>query len=326
MIVNLKTDASVDSVKRSLARLGIWVEGIERSDAGVSLVIGKQSARSDVAELARIEGVRAVSVPDSAHPRIDAHGRSVRVGDLEIGGAEQTVISGPCAVESEAQIHRIAARLAELGVRFLRGGAFKPRTSPYAFQGRGSPALDWLRSAADRTGMKVVTEVLSEGDVEAVAEKADVVQIGSRNMQNFALLRKVGAAGKPVLLKRSMSATSDEWLLAGEYLLVHGASGVVFCERGVRGFDDATRNLLDFGTAALLTHAHGLPVIVDPSHGSGRRDLVRPLAKAALALGVAGVMIEVHDAPGEAESDGPQALSPDDVAEIVALTRVKRGS
>jgi 3-deoxy-7-phosphoheptulonate synthase len=167
-----------------------------------------------------------------------------------------------------------------------------------------------MRRAADDNGMRVVTEVLAEADVGVVAEYAQLLQVGSRNMQNFALLKAVGRAQKPVLLKRAMSATVEEWLLAGEYLLVHGASGVIFCERGIRGFDDSTRNLLDLGAVALLAHVHKLPVIVDPSHATGRRDLVLPLARAALAAGASGVMIETHDDPASALSDGPQALHP----------------
>jgi 3-deoxy-7-phosphoheptulonate synthase len=175
----------------------------------------------------------------------------------------------------------------------------------------GIDALRWLRAAADKNGLLVVTEVMSELDVPVVAEHADILQLGSRNMQNFALLKAVGRAQRPVLLKRSMSATVDEWLHAGEYLLAHGAAGVLFCERGIRGFDQSTRNLLDLGAVALLAHVHGLPVIVDPSHACGRRDLVVPLAQAALAAGAAGLLIEVHDEPAKARSDGAQALSPD---------------
>ena len=189
------------------------------------------------------------------------------------------------AVESEARIFAIAKELARQGVRFLRGGAFKPRTSPYAFQGCGVAALDWLRRAADAHEMAVVTEVMSETDVAVVAERADVIQVGSRSMQSFALLKAIGRAHKPVLLKRSMSATLEEWLLAGEYLLAHGATSLAFCERGLRHFDPSTRNLLDLSAVALLAHVHELPVIVDPSHAAGRRDLVLPLAHAALAAG-----------------------------------------
>ncbi len=317
MIITLKEGASIEAVKRALTGKGLWVTSTEHSEDGVvHLVIGNGSTRVPVHELRDVEGVLRVSAPTQAHPKIDAQGPKVVVGDRAIGGGSPVLVSGPCAVESEEQIRRIAAALARQGVTFLRGGAFKPRTSPYAFQGHGVGALAWLRAAADASGLKVVTEVLSEPDVSLVAEHADVLQIGSRNMQNYALLKTVGRAKRPVLLKRSMAATVEEWLLAAEYLLTHGASGVVLCERGIRGFDDSMRNLLDLGAVALLAHVHHLPVIVDPSHGTGRRDLVLPLAKAALAAGAAGVMIETHDRAAEAESDGAQALRPEDLAEL----------
>ncbi len=317
MIITLREGASTDSVKRAMTGKGLWITSTERGQDGVvSLVVGKGSIAVDPQEIASIEGVSRVSVPTSPHPKIDVQGPRVVVGDRAIGGGPPVLVSGPCAVESEEQIDRIAASLAKQGVTFLRGGAFKPRTSPYAFQGHGGRALGWLRRAADENGLKVVTEVLSEPDVALVAEHADMLQIGSRNMQNYALLKTVGKANRPVLLKRSMAATVEEWLLAAEYLLTHGASGVVFCERGIRGFDDSVRNLLDLGAVALLTHVHHLPVIVDPSHATGRRDLIVPLAKAALAAGAAGVMIETHDRPSEAESDGAQALRPEDLAAL----------
>jgi 3-deoxy-7-phosphoheptulonate synthase len=229
---------------------------------------------------------------------------------------------GPCSVESEGHARDVAAGVAALGAAFLRGGAFKPRTSPYAFQGVGPAGLAWLRRAADAHGLKVVTEALGEADVPAVAEHADMIQVGSRNMHNYALLKAIGRTGRPVLLKRGMAATVEEWLLSGEYLLLSGASGVVFCERGIRSFDPATRNLLDLGAVALLSHALRLPVVVDPSHAAGRRDLILPMARAALAAGAAGVMIETHDDPARALSDGPQALR---LAELAAVVRELAG-
>lgn len=317
MIITLERGAESDRVRRTLAGKGLWIDAVERSSDGTTcFVVGKGSTRVDAKDIEGIQGVARVSVPSSPHPKVDAQGTRVAVGDLAIDVKAPVVISGPCSVESEPQIERIAAQLAACGVRFLRGGAFKPRTSPYAFQGKGPEALGWMRRAADRNGMKVVTEVLSELDVSIVAEHADVVQVGSRNMSNYALLKAVGKAGKPTMLKRSMSATVEEWLLAGEYLLNHGASGVVLCERGVRGFDTSTRNLLDLGAVALLAHVHKLPVVVDPSHGTGRRELVLPLARAAIGAGAAGVMIETHDAPADAESDGPQALAPAQIREL----------
>jgi 3-deoxy-7-phosphoheptulonate synthase len=230
-------------------------------------------------------------------------------------------MAGPCSVESPEQLDEIARPLAALGVQFLRGGAFKPRTSPYSFQGHGAKALEWLRTVADRCRLKVVTEALAAEHVDAVAAVADLIQIGSRNMHNYALLRSIAKAGKPVLLKRGIAATLEEWLLAGEYCLLNGAAAVIFCERGIRGFDPTTRNLLDFGTVALLAAVHRQPVIVDPSHGAGRRDLILPLSRAALAAGASGLLLEIHAHPEDALSDGPQALLPDELAHLMSLLK-----
>lgn len=329
MIVSLAEGANVSRVRRELTARGLWVDATERDGRGrVFLVVAKGSSPVEPRDLEGIEGVGGVTVAESPHPRIDAMGGVVRVGDIPIGGKTPVVIAGPCSVESAEAATRIAGTLARHGVRFLRGGAYKPRTSPYAFQGKGAEALGWLHDAAAKNGMHVVTEVLSEHDVDAVAEHAALMQIGSRNMHNYALLKATGRTGKPVLLKRAMSATVEEWLLAGEYLLMHGASGVVFCERGVRSFDTVTRNLLDLGSVALLAHVHRLPVVVDPSHATGRRELVLPLARAALAAGAAGVMIECHDDPACAESDGAQALAPEAVgtfAETIVGARKQEG-
>ncbi len=317
MIVTLEPDADAPSVQRELVAHGLWVTRFDGPGRAQFLVEPHSATLPDAALLA-IAGVAAVARPAPAHPRVDAHTERVRVGDVEIGrGAPAAVIAGPCSVESEAGIHAIAARLGALGVRLLRGGAFKPRTSPYAFQGHGELALGWLRDAADAHGMAVVTEVLSAEHAPVVARHADLLQIGSRNMQSFALLRAVAAEGKPVLLKRGMAATVEEWLLAAEHCLVSGAPAVILCERGIRGFDASTRNLLDLGAVALLGGVYGLPVIVDPSHAVGRRDLVPALSRAALAAGAAGVMIETHDDPGCALSDGPQALPPAEFATLV---------
>ena len=327
MIVSLRVDADPQAVKRELTALGLWIASVERGlgSGGVQFVVAPHSTGVDPERVAQIEGVGSVSVPVPEHPQIDQQGPQVMVKGHAIGGPRPTFMCGPCSVESSEQIESIAARVAPLGVTFLRGGAFKPRSSPYNFQGHGDPALTWMREAATRHGLRVVTEVLSEHDVSAVAELADLIQIGSRNMQNFALLKRVGRAHKPVLLKRAMSATIEDWLLAAEYLLHHGSSGVVLCERGIRGFDPSTRNLVDLTAVALLAHVHRLPVIVDPSHGTGRRDLILPLSKAALAAGAAGVMIETHDDPGKALSDGPQALRGDELqAVLTQLTEAAR--
>jgi 3-deoxy-7-phosphoheptulonate synthase len=225
------------------------------------------------------------------------------------GGETLAICAGPCSVESREQIEATAQAVAASGANVLRGGAFKPRTSPYAFQGLGGEGLKLLRDAGDRFGMSVVTEVLDPRDVELVAQHADMLQIGTRNMQNFTLLREVGDARKPVLLKRGLSATIEEWLLAAEYLLVAGNAEVVLCERGVRSFDSATRNLLDLAAVPLVHSLTHLPVIVDPSHGTGLAKLVAPMAAAGVSAGADGLLVEVHPDPPAAASDGPQSLT-----------------
>lgn len=317
MIVTVKSEWDVEVVRRELVALGLWVHRID--GARVQLVVEPCSASVSADAVRTIPGVEDVGQARSSTPRVDAQPRVVHAGDARIGVGERPVImAGPCSVESEEAIFAAAARLSRAGARFLRGGAFKPRTSPYAFQGHGAPALGWLRDAARAHGMGVVTEAMGADEIDLVAAHADLVQIGSRNMHNFALLRVAGACGRPILLKRGMAATLTEWLAAAEYLLVHGAPAVVLCERGIRGFDPSTRNVLDLGAVALLAHVHGLPVIVDPSHASGRRDLVPALSRAALAAGAAGLMIEMHERPGEALSDGPQALLPDQVEALLS--------
>jgi 3-deoxy-7-phosphoheptulonate synthase len=321
MLVTLKRDCDPNRVQASLQGLGLWAERLDgQSGAPAALLVASHSAGIDPDRIASIEGVAEICRFPSRHPRVDAlAGTPMKVGGARIGGNEPPVLmAGPCSIESRELAMEAARAVREAGGQLLRGGAFKPRTSPYAFPGVGRPALAWLREAADAHGLGVVTEVMSELEVEAVAEVADLIQVGSRNMQNFALLRAVGAAEKPVLLKRGMSATIEEWLLSGEHLLASGASGVVFCERGIQGFDPSTRNLLDLGAVALLRHAYRLPVVVDPSHATGRRDLVPPLARAAIAAGAHGLLVEAHPDPATAQSDGPQAL---DVDTLVHLGR-----
>lgn len=321
MIITLTKDADPGPVQRELVRRGLWIRRLEGNGA-VQFLIEPRSSRVGREQLMAIDGVASVTAEVPMHPRIDAQGDAVDVAGVPTGAdAAPVFMVGPCSVESEEQIHAIARRLAPLGAQFLRGGAFKTRTSPYDFQGHGEDALGWLRSAADETGLRVVTEVLSPEDAGRVARHADLVQIGSRNMQNSALLRAASAEAKPILLKRGMASTVDEWLLAGEYCLVHGASAVVFCERGIRGFDPSTRNLLDLGSVALLSQVHRLPVIVDPSHGAGRRDLLPALSRAALAAGACGLMLETHDDPGSALSDGPQALPPEELETLLDSLR-----
>lgn len=235
----------------------------------------------------------------------------VTVGGVKIGGGERAFIAGPCSVESEQQITEIARQI-QGSAHILRGGAYKPRTSPYSFQGLGEAGLRLLRAAGAEAGLPVVTEVVSEEEVDLVAQHVDMLQIGARNMQNYALLKKVGAQNKPVLLKRGLAATIEELLLSAEYILAEGNGQVVLCERGIRTFSSSfTRNTLDLSAIPILKQLTHLPVIVDPSHGTGSWNLIEPLAKAAIAAGADGLMIEVHNQPSVALSDGPQSLKPD---------------
>lgn len=237
--------------------------------------------------------------------------------DTRIGADTFVVMAGPCAVESEEQTIRIAKAVKKGGAHFLRGGAFKPRTSPYSFQGLGEDGLKILKTARDETGLPVITEALDRASLELVADYADIIQIGARNMQNFSLLRDVGQLQKPVMLKRGLSATIDEWLQSAEYIISEGNKNVLLCERGIRTFENKTRNTLDLNAVPVVRRLSHLPILVDPSHGTGVRHAVCPMARAAAAVGASGVMVEVHDKPSEALCDGPQALSPEDFAGLV---------
>ena len=238
-----------------------------------------------------------------------------------IGGADLTVIAGPCAVESREQAFKVAERVAKAGARFFRGGAYKPRTSPYAFQGLGEEGLRILAEIRERFGMQIVTEAIDNESLDLVEEYADIIQIGARNMQNFSLLRRAGKAKKPVLLKRGLAATLEEFLMAAEYLMSEGNYNVVLCERGVRTFADHTRNTLDLSIVPAVQRLSHLPIVVDPSHGSGKRNKVGPLSRAAVAVGADGLMVEVHHDPDHALSDGMQSIFPDQFDELMQEIR-----
>ncbi len=275
----------------------------------------------DPAEFEALPGViRAIPVtqPFKLVSREVKHEDTViEVAGRRIGGDTLTVIAGPCAVESREQTLEIARRVKKAGAHFLRGGAFKPRTSPYSFQGLGREGLEILSEAREETGLPIITEALDTDTVDLVAEHADVIQIGARNMQNFSLLRRVGRTRRPVMLKRGMSATIDELLMSAEYIAAEGNYQIFLCERGVRTFSNHTRNTLDLSAVPAVKSLSHLPIIVDPSHGTGRRDKVAPLARAGAAVGADGLMIEVHDKPEKALSDGPQALYPDQFDELM---------
>jgi 3-deoxy-7-phosphoheptulonate synthase len=285
------------------------VRGEERTIIGA---IGSSGRRSEIEALRAAPGV--AEVIQISHPfklvsrQLRKEHTVVDVGDKKIGDGSLVVIAGPCSVESREQLLETARAVKASGADMLRGGAYKPRTSPYDFQGLGVEALRFLEEASKETGLPIVTEVMSEADVEVVAEYAHMLQVGARNMQNFSLLRKLATVEKPILLKRGPSATVKEWLLAAEYLLAGGNHNVVLCERGIKTFETATRNTLDLAAVALVKELSHLPVLADPSHGTGLRSLIVPLSKAAAAVGADGLIIEVHPCPERALSDGPQSL------------------
>lgn len=252
-------------------------------------------------------------------------GSRVKIGGVEFGGKGIVVCAGPCAVEGKGQILEAARAVKAAGAGVLRGGAFKPRTSPYSFQGMGVEGLRVLREVSDEVGIPVLTEATAPDQVQAVAKYADAIQIGARNMQNFELLKAAGRSGKPVVLKRGISATIEEWLLAAEYMLLEGNWDIILCERGIRTFETATRNVMDLAGMALVKSLTHLPVIADPSHATGRRDLVAAASRAAVAAGADGLLIEVHPRPEEATSDGPQSLTPGEFRSAMeGISRVAR--
>ncbi|HEX9895579.1 MAG TPA: 3-deoxy-7-phosphoheptulonate synthase [Gemmatimonadales bacterium] len=307
------TAAELERLREVLASLGAEARPVEGPVGRQALVVSAAIAPADGARLTSLPGVDEVIWGGPHHHLAsrDWHPEPTRIrfaNGVTVGGDDVIVIAGPCAVEGEAQLLETAHRVAESGAQFLRGGAFKPRTSPWSFQGLGPAGLELLERARQETGLLVVTEALDPDTVDQVAQVADVIQIGSRNMANPPLLKRVAQTGRPVLLKRGMAATLQELLLAAEYLLAEGNGNVILCERGVRGFDGSTRNVLDLAAIPLLHQLSHLPVIADPSHGTGRRSLVPAMARAALAAGADGVMVEVHPDPDLAHSDGEQSM------------------
>jgi 3-deoxy-7-phosphoheptulonate synthase len=244
-----------------------------------------------------------------------------RLGDVIFGGTDVAMVAGPCAIESREQAFQIAKHVKAAGVRLFRGGAYKPRTSPYSFQGLGEPGMKILAQVRDEFGLGIVTEAIDNESLDLVEKYADVIQIGARNMQNFSLLKRAGRSQKPVLLKRGMSATLDEFLMAAEYLLSEGNYNVILCERGVRTFSDYTRNTLDLSVVPAVQRRSHLPIVVDPSHGTGRRNKVLPLSRAAVAVGANGLLVEVHHDPDHALSDGPQSILPEELEQLILEVR-----
>jgi len=315
MIISMKLHATrgeIDEVTDQVKRFGYKVHSIEGEERVVIGVVGVGDVTAcleSVEAMPQVEAVTRITAPYKFVSREFRKEKTrIRVNGTEIGGSEFVVMAGPCSVESEEQILKAAEGVAKAGAKLLRGGAFKPRTSPYDFQGMETEGLKLLQKAKKQTGLAIVTEVMSDRDVALVAEYADVLQIGARNMQNFVLLKALGKCGRPILLKRGLSSTVKELLMSAEYIVAHGNSEVILCERGIRTFETVTRNTCDIAAIPALNELTHLPVILDPSHATGKRSLVPALARAGVAIGADGLIVEVHPAPEKAISDGAQSL------------------
>ena len=319
------TEPQIQAVIDRLVTLGFTVHrstGVQHTVLGGVGPVGNLAT----ADFEAMEGVkechRIVSPYKLASRNFRPEGTVIKVGSVAVGGDQVVVMAGPCGVESADQIERAAEAVASAGARFLRGGAFKPRTSPYSFQGLGETGLELMRRAAERHRLLVVTEAMDHTQIPMVSRYADVIQVGARNMQNYNLLRKLGELRKPVLLKRGVAATLEELLLAAEYILTGGNYDVMLCERGIRTFEGYTRNTMDISAIPSLKKLSHLPVIADPSHGTGRRDHVAPMARAAVAAGADGLLVEVHPDPTNALSDGAQSLWPEQFADLMDQLRM----
>ena len=328
MIIILKSgigDAAIEDVCRRVTEMGYAPHIIRGEFKTIVAAVGEERGRPDLRLLEAVETVESVMPVQQpfklASREVRSEPSEVRVNGIGIGGKAVVVMAGPCSVESEGQVQEVADAVKSAGAKILRGGAFKPRTSPYAFQGLKEQGLKYLAEARKRTGLPVVTEVLETESVELVAQYSDILQIGARNIQNFTLLRRVGEMGKPVLLKRGMATSIQEFLLSAEYILAAGNPDVILCERGIRTFETTTRFTLDLNAVPVVKKLSHLPVVVDPSHGTGHWDLVAPMAKGAVACGADGLIIEVHPRPEEALSDGPQSLKPSKFAQLMRELR-----
>ncbi len=328
MVVVMEEGCTADQIERVVARLAAMGFDVHRSAGATRTILGAVGGDRDAdpAVIGTLEGVREVvrvTEPYKLASRsFRPEGTVVTVGDVRIGGDEVIVMAGPCSVESEDQVRAAAAAVRRAGAKVLRGGAFKPRSSPYAFQGLGAEGLRLLRWAADEHNLRTVSEVMDVSQIEPMDRYVDILQVGARNMQNFTLLRELGRLRKPVLLKRGISATIEEWLLSAEYVLAGGNMDVILCERGIRTFENYTRNTLDISAIPVVKKLSHLPIIADPSHGTGRRDKVAPMARAAVAAGADGLIIEVHCDPDHALSDGAQSLPPAQFDRLMAELRI----
>jgi 3-deoxy-7-phosphoheptulonate synthase len=318
MIISMRRHATrqeIDHVCERIREFGYKVHSIEGDERVVIGVVGVGDVTACLESLEATPGVESavrISAPYKFGSReFKKEHSAIRVNGIEIGGDEFVVMAGPCSVESERQIMGTAEGVAAAGARVLRGGAFKPRTSPYDFQGMEVEGLKLLRKAKEATGLAIITEIMSDRDVELVAEYTDCMQVGARNMQNFALLKSLGSCGRPVLLKRGMSSTIKELLMSAEYIVAHGNPNVLLCERGIRTFETATRNTCDIAAVPVLNELTHLPVVLDPSHATGKRSLVPAVARAGVAIGANALIVEVHPCPEKAVSDGAQSLTLD---------------
>ncbi|HVP13923.1 MAG TPA: 3-deoxy-7-phosphoheptulonate synthase [Terriglobales bacterium] len=327
MLVLVRRGVSEPAVGDLSARLRMAGLSVYRSDheGQVRLAAVGETTALDWDEVRRwpgVESIRKIPVPFKLVSRaFQPRDTVISVGRCAVGSEQLAIMAGPCAVEGEEQAFTIAAAVARAGATVMRGGAYKPRTSPYSFQGLGEQGLRILRRAADAHGLAVVSEVMDAQQLPLVARYADILQVGARNMQNFILLREVGKSSKPVLLKRGLAATIEEWLMSAEHIISNGNTQVILCERGIRTFETYTRNTLDLNAIPVVKELSHLPVIVDPSHGTGIRDKVAPMARAAIAAGADGLLVEVHHDPDHALSDGPQSLYPEQFAELVRQIR-----
>ncbi|MCU0454300.1 MAG: 3-deoxy-7-phosphoheptulonate synthase [Bacteroidetes bacterium] len=319
------TEHDIEAIIKFLTEHGF---DIHRSTGVQHTVIGAIGVQPDfdhrqVELLPGVAEVVRISDPYKLASRaFREEGTVIPIGSVEVGRDPVVVMAGPCSVESEEQIHIIAKRVKAAGATVLRGGAFKPRTSPYAFQGLGEEGLTFMRQAADAHGLAVITEVMDRSQIDMVERYSDILQVGARNMQNYTFLRDLGKASKPVMLKRGLSATIEEWLMSAEYILSGGNHNVMLCERGIRTFEPSTRNTMDIGAIPLVKKRSHLPIIADPSHGIGLRDKVIPMARAAVAAGADGIMVEVHHDPDHAKSDGAQSLFPDQFEQLMREVKI----
>ncbi|MDD4802585.1 MAG: 3-deoxy-7-phosphoheptulonate synthase [Syntrophomonas sp.] len=323
IVMNIRSSKQdIEAVNKRLADLGFRTQAIQGVKRIVIGAVGDENTADSLLCLGQMPGVEKIVPIMKPYKLVSREAREedtvINVGNVKIGGESVTVIGGPCAVESREQLLTAARQVKEAGGHIIRGGAFKPRTSPYSFQGMEEEGLKILREGSLETGLPVVTEVIDEYSLHLAMEYVDILQIGARNMQNFRLLKAAGQINKPILLKRGMSATIEEWLMAAEYIMSEGNGQVILCERGIRTFETATRNTLDLSAVPLVKRLSHLPVIVDPSHATGDRQLVMPMSLAAIASGADGLILEMHPEPSKALSDGPQSLTPEGLADLMA--------